>query len=89
MGAIRSVSHGFSPQWCVAACAAARPFDGPSMHLINDGVVGGWLLVVGGEGRDQDQLYRGWRATSSPQRLIHLSAQHRFLPQINGVYLDR
>lgn len=41
-GAIRSVSHGFSPQWCVAACAAARPFDGPSMHLIIDAVVG-WL----------------------------------------------
>lgn len=43
-GAIRSVSHGFSPQRCVAACAAARPFDGPSMHLIIGG--GG----VGGEG---------------------------------------
>lgn len=43
-GAIRSVSHGFSPQRCVAACAAARLFDGPSMHLINGG--GG----VGGEG---------------------------------------
>lgn len=44
-GAIRIVSHGFSPQRCVAARAAARPFDGPSMHLINGGGGG-----VGGEG---------------------------------------